>query len=84
MHYSKGSNIGPMYIYNLLYSSKWIGGIIGTTFLFASWVATGIISNYYKLPATQLEPAANQQGGYVLSRGEYHYINNVCNEGYVI
>ncbi|XP_056013122.1 nose resistant to fluoxetine protein 6-like isoform X3 [Ostrea edulis] len=63
-----------------LYYSKWIGGIIGTTFLFGSWVATGIISNYFKLPASQLEQLADQQSMGTHYFNEY-YIKPYCRIG---
>lgn len=38
-----------------LYYSRFLGWIIGGMILLGSWIATGIISNKYELPASQLE-----------------------------
>ncbi|XP_048774751.1 nose resistant to fluoxetine protein 6-like isoform X2 [Ostrea edulis] len=68
------------FYFHRYWSSKWIGGIIGTTFLFGSWVATGIISNYFKLPASQLEQLADQQSMGTHYFNEY-YIKPYCRIG---
>lgn len=63
-----------------LYYSKWIGGMIGTSLLFGSWVATGIISNYYQLPASMLEQLTHPQS----MQSDYfniYYVKPYCRIG---
>lgn len=52
-----------------LYYSKFLGWIIGGLILLGSWIATGIISNKYQLPASELEQLTSQSM-------QLHYFND--------
>ncbi|XP_022325908.1 O-acyltransferase like protein-like [Crassostrea virginica] len=63
-----------------MYYSKYIGWIIGTTILLGSWIATGLISNTYKLPASQLEQISSQESMQMHYFNDY-YIKPYCRIG---
>lgn len=60
-------------------SSKFLGWIIGGMILLGSWIATGIISNKYQLPASQLEQLTSPSMG--LHYFNDYYIKPYCRVG---
>lgn len=62
-----------------LYYSKFLGWIIGGMILLGSWIATGIISNKYQLPASQLEQLTSPSMG--LHYFNDYYIKPYCRVG---
>ncbi|XP_065931141.1 nose resistant to fluoxetine protein 6 [Magallana gigas] len=62
-----------------LYYSKFLGWIIGGMILLGSWIATGIISNKYQLPASQLEQLTSSS--MQLHYFDDYYIKPYCRVG---